>query len=414
MYKYTSINPIYTIMEMNRFYFSPAAIAIDLMSDFLDSPYNIFHQTSISHTMRANLEIIDRITKVYDKPEFGITETEIGGNKYVISEEKVLSKTFCELLHFKKVGIKKKQPKLLIVAPMAGHYATLLRGTVQGLLPDTDVYITDWINACEVPVSKGSFDMDDYIDYIIEFLKLLGPDIHVLAVCQPTVPVLAAVSIMSAEKSKFTPRSMIMMGGPIDASKNPTAVNLFATSKTIEWFQNCLITSVPANYPGFTRKVYPGFMQLAGFISMNLQKHIDSHVEMYKHLLVEEDVDNIEQVKFYDEYLSVMDLPAEFYLQTIQEVFHSFAIARHTMISRGRKVDPTKIKDVAILGIEGEFDDIAGLGQTAAVLELCSNVDASRTQYYMQKGAGHYGIFSGSKFRKDIVPLIVDFIKKWD
>lgn len=414
MYKYISINPIYTIMEMNRFYSSPTSITLDFMSEFLNGPYNIFYKNPISQAMRANIEIIDRMTKVYPKPEFGIQNVTIGKDTYKISEENALHKTFCNLIHFKKISLKKKQPKLLIVAPMAGHYATLLRGTVSGLLPDTDVYITDWVNACEVPVSKGSFDMDDYIDYIIDFLTLLGPDVHVLAVCQPTVPVLAAVSIMSDEKSKFIPKSMIMMGGPIDASKNPTSVNLFATSKTIEWFQNFLITSVPGNYPGFTRKVYPGFMQLAGFISMNLQKHIDSHVEMYKQLLVEDDTENIEQIKFYDEYLSVMDLPAEFYLQTIKEVFHHFAIARHTMISRGRKVDPSKIKDVSILGIEGEFDDIAGLGQTAAVLELCSNVNKSRTQYYMQKDVGHYGIFSGSKFRQYIAPLIVDFINKWN
>ncbi len=414
MYKYTYINPIYTIMEINRLYLSPARIATDFIMDFLNSPYNILHDTSISKTLKANLEITDRITRQYEKPEFGIIETEIQNKKYVIAQETILKKTFCHLIHFRKINIEKKLPKLLIVAPMAGHHATLLRSTVKELLPYNDVYITDWISACQVPVSKGSFNMDDYIDYIIEFLNLIGNNTHVLAVCQPTVPVLAAVSIMADEKNQAIPKSMIMMGGPIDARKSPTSVNLFATSKSIEWFEHFVITSVPANYPGFTRKVYPGFLQLAGFISMNLQKHIDSHIEMYKHLLVEDEPDNIEQVKFYDEYLSVMDLPAEFYLQTIKEVFHQFAIAKHQMVSRGRKVDTSKIKDVSILGIEGEFDDIAGIGQTAAVLNLCNNVDESRKQYHLQKGVGHYGIFSGSKFRKEIVPVIVDFITKWD
>ncbi|MBP7190658.1 MAG: polyhydroxyalkanoate depolymerase, partial [Rickettsiaceae bacterium] len=338
-HKYISWNPMYTMVELSRFNFSPFRIALHSMNLYLNSQYDITQGTSFGRTLEANVEIMDRITQKYPKPEFGIKETEVdGAKKCLVEQETILSKPFCKLLHFKKISdIEIKQPKLLIVAPMAGHHATLLRGTVQGMLPHADVYITDWISASEVPISEGGFDLDDYIDYLMEFLRFLGPNIHVLAVCQPTVPLLAATSLMSEVKDKCMPKSMIMMGGPIDARENPTAVNHFATGKPMKWFEHSLITSVPVNYPGFSRRVYPGFLQLAGFISMNWQSHIDSHVEMYKHFLVEDDEKAQPQIEFYNEYLSVMDLSAEFYLQTIEEVFHKFSIAKNKMVSRGRK-----------------------------------------------------------------------------
>lgn len=415
MYEYSTFNPMYNIVEMTRLQFSPFRIYLNSMHQYLESAYNPIQNTTFGNAAGAVIEIIERLTRDYQKPEFGIKETIINNKKYEIIQETTLSKTFCHLLHFKKADdFKDKQPKLLIVAPLAGHHATLLRSTVQGLLPFCDVYITDWIDASQIPVSDGSFDMDDYINYVIEFLQFLGPKTHILAVCQPTVPVLAAVSLMSEAKDKATPSSMILMGGPIDARKSPTAVNHFAIDKSIEWFKDSVITSVPFNHPGFTRKVYPGFLQLAGFISMNWRKHVDSHLELFKHLLIDDDDKAENQKKFYDEYLSVMDLPAEFYLQTIKEVFHKFSLAKNQLISRGRKVDTTKITKTAILGIEGEHDDISGIGQTKAALELCSGVPESNKQYHLQKGVGHYGVFSGSKFHKEVVPVITKFVQKWD
>lgn len=415
MYKYNFFNPLYTILEVSRLQLSPFRIYLNSMHQYLESAYDPFHNTPFEHLIGASVEIVERLTREYEKPEFGITQTQIDGKVCAIEQETTLSKTFCNLLHFKKdSGFKQSQPKLLIVAPMAGHHATLLRGTVQAMLPSCDVYITDWIDASQIPVSDGSFDMDDYINYVIEFLQLLGPKTHVLAVCQPTVPVLAAVALMSEARDAAVPKSMILMGGPIDARKNPTAVNHFALDKSMEWFETSVITQVPFNHPGFTRKVYPGFLQLAGFISMNWRKHLESHIELFKHLSADKDDEAENQKKFYDEYLSVMDLPAEFYLQTISEVFHKCSLARNQLVSRGRKVDTTKITKTAILGIEGELDDISGRGQTKAALELCSNIPESHKQYHLQKGVGHYGVFSGSKFRNEIAPVISKFIQKWD
>jgi len=413
MYQYTASNPLYYMIEFMRLQASPSRIALTAMQQILESSFNPMNHTPYARTVRATMDIMERITRQYPKPEFGIKETSVDGIHYEIEQVTCAAKTFCNLIHFKKQKIKKILPKLLIVAPMAGHHATLLRGTVEALLPYCDVYITDWIDAAQIPLSHGSFNMDDYIDYVIEFLQALGPDIHVMGVCQPTVPVLAAVSIISEDKDKTPPRSMVLIGGPIDARKNPTAVNVFATEHNIDWFQKMLITTVPANYPGFGRKVYPGFLQLAGFISMNWKRHLSSHIDIFKHLMIEDDEAADKQKEFYDEYLSVMDLPAEFYIQTIQEVFHQFSLATGHLVSRGRKVHPSSIKDVALLGIEGEHDDISGLGQTKAALDLCINIPNKKKQYHLQRDVGHYGVFSGSKFRSQVVPVIVEFIEKW-
>jgi poly(3-hydroxybutyrate) depolymerase len=412
--EHNDFNPLYYIVEASRAQISPARFGIIAAQQWYENSYNPLYYTNFSQTMRAVLEIAERITRKYKKPSFGITECIIDQKTYKVEKRTVMKKVFCQLQHFSKPEYKKNQPKLLIVAPMAGHHATLLRGTVQDTLPFFDVYITDWVDACQVPLECGKFDMDDFINYVIEFLHHLGPDVHVMAVCQPTVPVMAATALMSSNNDPHIPRSMILMGGPIDARKNPTMVNLFASDKSLDWFENMVITSVPPNYPGYMRKVYPGFLQLAGFMSLNMQRHIDSHIDMFKNLLVEDDDKAESQKKFYDEYLSVMDLPAEFYLQTIKEVFHDYSLANNKLISRGRKVDLKAIRKTALMGIEGEKDDIAAVGQTKEALNLCSNIPDKMKSYHLQMGVGHYGVFSGSKFRQFIVPKIKEFVYKHD
>lgn len=369
-----------------------------------------FTDIFIERYIKANNSLLDRISKNYKKPEFAIKTTKVNGKDIAIKEVVKYLKPFCQLIHFKKMS-KIQLPKLLIVAPMAGHHATLLRNTVEETLPFFDVFITDWVDAKLVPIGAGSFDLDDYIDYMIEFFAYLGPGTHVMAVCQPVVPVLAAVSIMEEQKNNNTPTSMILIGGPVDSRYNPTKVNFFAIERSIAWFENNLITRVPINYPGFMRRVYPGFLQLMGFISMNANKHYDEHYNYFINIL-KGDVEKVERHhKFYNEYFAVMDLPAEFYLQTIQLVFQQHALPLGKMISRGRKVNPAAIKKTALIGIEGELDDIAGVGQTKASLDLCVNIPSKFKQYHLQKGVGHYGVFSGSKFRDNIVPKIVDFTR---
>lgn len=402
-------NFLYYMIEASRMQMSPARLGIKSAQQWYENSFNPIFHTNFAQTIRASLEIAERITRKYQKPEFGITECIVNDEIYKIKQKAISIKTFCHLQHFAKPELKIKQPKLLIVAPMAGHHATLLRGTVQDMLPFFDVYITDWVDASQVPLNLGKFDMDDFIDYIIDFIRLLGPDLHVMAVCQPTVPVMAATAIMSARKDPKVPKSMILIGGPVDARKNPTMVNTFTTDKSIDWFEKMVISIVPPNYPGYMRHVYPGFLQLAGFMSLNMQRHINSHIDMFKHLLVEDDEKADLQKKFYDEYLSVMDLPAEFYLQTIKEVFLDYSLAKGKLVSRGRKVDLDTITKCALLGIEGENDDIAAVGQTKEALNLCANIPKPLKHYHLQKGVGHYGVFSGSKFRQFVVPVIKEF-----
>jgi poly(3-hydroxybutyrate) depolymerase len=413
MYSYNS-SQLYHLLESTRANLSPMRYAIIAAQEWYESQYNPLYNSNFGQTMRATLEIAERISRKYSKPEFNITSAMINDKSYPVEQNVVLKKPFCNLLHFDKKIYTGKQPKLLIIAPMAGHHATLLRGTVQEMLLYADVYITDWIDASQVPLSEGGFNMDDFIDYIIEFVKFLSPDIHIMAVCQPTVPALAAAAIMSAEKDKDVPLSLTLMGGPVDARESPTILGGYAENLSQDWFEKYIISEVPQNFPGHGRKVYPGFMQLVGFMSMNWKKHLESHIDMFKNLLVEDDDKADSQKAFYDEYLSVMDLPAEFFIQTVKEVFKNFSLAEGKLISRGRKVDLQAITKCAIFGIEGEKDDIAGLGQTKAALEICTNVLDEKKQYYMQKDVGHYGVFSGSKFRKLIAPQISDFLKKWD
>ena len=296
---------------------------------------------------------------------------------------------------------------------MSGHYATLLRGTVEAMLPHADVHITDWVDARMVPLSEGSFDLDDYIDYIVDMLHALGPDTHVMAVCQPSVPVLAAVALMETRGDPFVPSTMTLMGGPIDTRRNPTAVNFLAEEKGIGWFRDNVIMQAPWPVPGFGREVYPGFLQLSGFMSMNLDRHIIAHKDFFMHL-VKHDGDNAEKHRdFYDEYMAVMDLTAEFYLQTVDTVFVRHALPKGEMMHRGVAIDPSDIRNVALFTVEGENDDISGLGQTQAAHDLCINIPADRHAHYMQPAVGHYGVFNGSRFRSEIVPRIVDFITSY-
>ena len=399
------------MFEMQHFMLSPIRLAAKATQKLYDHPFNPFFHSPFNRHASAGIEVFERITRKYEKPTFGITEVLVNGKAVKIEEEIAKKKPFCNLIHFKKDS-KIKQPKLLITAPMSGHFATLLRGTVQDTLPHFDVYITDWANARDVPLTKGDFDLDDYIDYLIKFIEFLDGDVHVMGVCQPVVPVAAAVAIMENEGNKKHPKSMILVGGPIDGRINPTMVNELADKKPIEWFDQHLISRVPLNYAGAGRKVYPGFLQLIGFISMKPDQHIEKHRDYFNHLVEGDDESADRHEQFYDEYLSVMDITSEFYLQTIKKVFQDFDLPMGKFTSRGRPVNLKNVRKTALLTLEGEKDDIAGVGQSKAAMNLCCNLPNTKKQYYLQMGVGHYGVFNGSKFRDQVVPVIKKFIEK--
>ncbi len=403
---------LYHIYEMNHAALAPMRAAANATRFFWKNPLNPLSETPAGKATAAGLDMFERITRRYGKPEFGIDEVSTLGGTYKIEEHVVWSKPFCNLLHFRKVDKRDaspNQPTLLIVAPMSGHYATLLRGTVETMLTTHDVYITDWTDARDVPLSQGYFDLDDYIDYIIEMFGQLGPNVHVMAVCQPSVPVLAAISLMSAAKDPCLPATMTLMGGPIDTRRNPTAVNQLCESRDLAWFRRNVIKKVPFPNAGMMRDVYPGFLQLTGFMTMNLDRHLDAHKELYWHM-VEGDGDSAEKhEEFYDEYLSVMDLTAEFYLQTVEKVFIEHALPKSTFTHRNKLIDPSAIKKVALFTVEGERDDISGVGQTEAAHDICPNIPKSKKQHYLQPGVGHYGVFNGGRFRAEIAPRITDF-----
>jgi len=400
---------LYDAYEVQRSLLAGAGRAASMGAGWLQNPANPWSYGAMGPIVAASLDVFAHAAAPRGKPEFGIAQVAVGRKLVAVSEEIVLSKPFGRLKHFKKDGVE-NQPKLLIVAPMSGHFATLLRGTVERMLPKHDVFITDWHDAKLVPIEQGGFDLDDYIDYLIEFLTLMGPDTHMLAVCQPAVPAFATVALMNADKHPATPRSLTMMGGPIDTRKAPTAVNTLATERPHAWFQRNVIATVPMIYPGTGRKVYPGFLQLAGFMTMNLGSHLVSHWEMFKHLVVgdEESADSTRD--FYAEYRSVADMAAEFYLQTIDVVFQRHLLPKGEMMHRGRKVDPAAITRTALLAIEGERDDISGLGQTKAALDIATKLKPGKKQYYMAREVGHYGIFNGRKWREKIAPTVEKFI----
>ena len=401
---------LYNAYEVQKSMLAGASAMADFGAGMLSNPANPFAYFGGGQILGSALEVFAHAAAPRGKPAFGLHHTVIDGKTVTVTEEVVLRKPFGQLKRFVRTGVT-GGPKLLIVAPMSGHYATLLRGTVERMLPFAEVYITDWRDAKLVPLAEGSFDLDDYVDYLIEFLEAIGPNTgqggaHMLAVCQPSVPCYAAACLMSADKHPCRPRTLTMMGGPVDTRQAPTAVNTLATERPHSWFSQNVIATIPATYPGAGRKVYPGFLQLAGFMSMNLGSHMMSHYELFKHLVQGEDLEAEQTKDFYEEYRSVCDMTAEFYLQTIDVVFQDHALPKGEMMHRGRKVDPGAITDIAILAIEGERDDISGLGQTKAALTIATNLPKAMKRYYMAEGAGHYGIFNGSKWRTKIAPVV--------
>jgi poly(3-hydroxybutyrate) depolymerase len=402
----------YQFFEMGHAAIAPWRATAESMRVAYANPLNPLSYTALGRSMAAGLEVFERMTRRYGKPEFGHAETIVDGRTVPVQERTVWSKPFCDLLHFERELPRppRMDPKILVVAPMSGHYATLLRGTVEALLPKADIYITDWADAREVPLSAGSFDLDDYIDYVIEMIRFLGPDTHLVAVCQPSVPVLAAVAVMEQLGDPLAPASMTLMGGPIDTRINPTAVNKLAMEKPLTWFEDNVIMQVPWPQPGVMRSVYPGFLQLSGFMSMNLDRHVVAHKEFFMHLVKNNGDSADKHREFYDEYLAVMDLTAEFYLQTVDTVFIRHSLPKGEMMHRDRLVDPSKIRKTALLTVEGENDDISGVGQTFAAQTLCSNLADAKRMHYVQPDVGHYGVFNGSRFRKEIAPRILGFI----
>jgi poly(3-hydroxybutyrate) depolymerase len=404
---------LYDAYEMQRSLLSGASTLANLGAGWMQNPANPFYYSQMGPIVASALDVFAHASASRGKPAFGLETTIVKGKTVPVAEEVVLRKPFGQLKRFRREGIE-GSPRLLIVAPMSGHYATLLRGTVERMLPGHDVYITDWRDAKLVPTDAGRFDLDDYIDYLIEFLEHIGPGAHVLAVCQPSVPCYAAAAVMSADKHPARPRTLTMMGGPIDTRQAPTAVNTLATQRPHVWFERNVIATVPYAYPGAGRAVYPGFLQLAGFMTMNLGNHLTSHWEMFKHL-VAGDGESADSTKdFYDEYRAVCDMTAEFYLQTVDAVFQRHLLPKGELMHRGRRVDPAAIKDIAILAIEGERDDISGVGQTKAALDISTGLPDALKQYHLAEGVGHYGIFNGTKWRERIAPVVEQWIQRFD
>jgi len=399
---------LYNTYEMQKNWLAGASAMASMSAELLQSPGNPFAYMG-GPVMASALEVFAHASAPRGKPAFGLSSTVVDDKEVAVREEIVMQMPFGQLKRFVKAGVE-GAPRLLIVAPMSGHFATLLRGTVERMLPKHDVYITDWRDARQVPLSAGRFDLDDYIDYLAAFLDHIGPGAHMLAVCQPSVPCYALACIMSADKNPNRPKTLTMMGGPIDTREAPTAVNDVATERPHAWFQQNAIQTVPVMYPGAGRRVYPGFLQLTGFLSMNLGSHMESHFAMFKDL-VKGDDDAADSTKaFYEEYRSVCDMTAEFYLQTVETVFQKHALPKGEMLHRGVRVDPAAINDIAILAIEGERDDISGIGQTKAALKISTGLPDGMKKYHLAPGAGHYGIFNGSRWRTLIAPVVEEWI----
>lgn len=402
---------LYSLYQFQQVANFPVHFMADQGQQFFRNPFNPASYTPMGRVAAAAFDMFAQSTRHYGKPQFGLDSTVIKGHTQRVREEIVHRYPFGQLKHFVRDGASVSDPKVLLVAPMSGHFATLLRGTVKELLPDHDVYITDWRDASDVPLSEGHFDLDDYIDYIINWLTALGSGCHVIAVCQPAVPVYAALALMEEQAHKSCPLSLTMMGGPIDTRINPTEVNRLATTRDLGWFERNVITYVPPPHKGMMRKVYPGFLQLAGFMSMNLGEHLMKHRDMFNNLVAGDGESADTTRAFYEEYRAVMDMTAEFYLQTIETVFQKHALPKGEMTHRGQPVNPKAITRTPILCVEGEKDDISGLGQTQAALDLASNLDSAKKHYLMAKGAGHYGIFNGSRWRTIIAPEVRQFIR---
>jgi poly(3-hydroxybutyrate) depolymerase len=400
---------LYHVYAMQRASLTPMRMMASSALAMLDMPFNSVRQTPLGRVAAAALDSFEHTTRHFRKPEFGHSHVVIGDSEYAIEEMVSLALPWADLKHFRRVGLPAGQPKVLIVAPMSGHYATLLRGTVKEFLADHEVFITDWRDARDMPLSGLGFDLDDYIDYVLQFVRHLGPDTHILAVCQPAVPVLAAVSLMNEGEIDSAPASMTLIGGPIDTREAPTAVNAFAENHSMDWFANRVIHRVPFGHAGFMRPVYPGFLQLAGFLAMNIDRHVDAHWEMFQHLVQGDGEPLAAKRAFYDEYRSVMDMSAEFYLQTIQSVFKEWRLPRGLLTHRDHRIDPAAITRTALQTIEGERDDISGLGQTRASHRLTPHLAEAKRDHLEQTGVGHYGLFNGRRFRSEVAPRIKAF-----
>lgn len=402
---------LYYMHEFQRLAMAPTRAMAEAMRFVANNPMNALSHTPAGKSMGSAAEVFLKFTHRYGKPEWGIDSTVIDGKAVPVHLEKTIHRTYCDLLHFRRETTR-NDPKLLIVAPLSGHFATLLRGTVEAMLPDHDVYITDWIDCKNIPVMSDLFNLWDYMDYVMDFLHYLGPNAHVIAVCQPSVPVMAAISVMSGWGDICVPDTVTLMGGPVDTRVGETAVNKLAKEHDQEWFNKNVITTVPPPYPGAFRRVLPGFVQLSNFMSMNWEKHLLSMNQLFDHLVQGDDEAAEKKASFYEEYLAVMDLPAEYFLQTIKVVFQDHALPQGEMPYRWQLVDPGKIKHTAILCVEGELDDISGVGQTKAAHTITPNVSNARKKYHLQKAVGHYGVFNGGKWRSQIAPVVKGFIRE--
>lgn len=411
---------LYQLYETQRALLSPFSEFAAATAKLYNHPLSPFAHMPMSHRVSAGFDLLHRLSKEYEKPEFEIRSANVNGVEVAVQEQVAATRPFCRLLRFKRftddgpaLAQMKSQPTVLVVAPLSGHHSTLLRDTVKALLQHHKVYITDWTDARMVPQSEGEFHLDDYVAYVQDFIRQIGSDVHVISVCQPTVPVLAAVSLL-ASNGEATPRTMTMMGGPIDARRSPTAVNNLAMNKSTAWFENNVIFRVPPNYPGAGRAVYPGFLQHSGFVAMNPDRHLSSHYDYFLDL-VRGDGDNVESHRrFYDEYNAVLDMPADYYLETIRTVFQEFSLVNGTWEVSGQLVRPQDIHESALLTVEGELDDISGAGQTRAAHELCTGIPGDRQFHYDVADAGHYGIFSGRRWREKVYPELRNFIARFD
>ncbi len=404
---------LYQLYEMNYNAAQPLHFFAQALQAALKNPFVPGRGSEMNRLIGATAEMIERSTRRFGKPAFDLNETEIGGETVAVTESVVLTKPFCELRHFAR-AVDRDDPRVLIVAPLSGHHATLLRGTVKALLPHHDCYITDWTDAKEAPLSAGGFGFDDYVDYVIDFLRHLGPNTHVIAVCQPAVPVMAAVAMLAAADDPIQPPTMTLMGGPIDTRAAPTAVTKLAEQHPISWFEKSVIYKVPYGYPGAMRKVYPGFIQLTGFMQMNLDRHVGAHMKLFKHLIQGDGESADATRRFYDEYMAVLDLPAEFYLQTVETVFQNHLLPKGLLRVHGDLIELNAIRKTALLTVEGELDDISAPGQTRAALDLCSGLKAGQKHNSLQKGVGHFGIFNGRRWREQVQPEIRNWIRKHD
>jgi poly(3-hydroxybutyrate) depolymerase len=401
---------LYDTYQIQSDVLAPIRLMAEFFRGVLTQPWPLIENAPFVRGTAAAMELLSNAGMSHDRPDFGIHSVVIHGEEVPVAEEVVASHPFCNLLHFRKGG-SSDEPAILVVAPLSGHFSTLLRGTVQTLLPEHNVYITDWVNSRNVPLLHGRFGLDDFVDVLIRFIRLLGPDLHVMAVCQPSVPVLAATSLLAAAGDPCQPASMILMGGPIDTRANPTDVNRFAMAHSLEWFDRTVITTVPGRFPGAFRRVYPGFLQLAGFLSMNFSRHVSAHWSMFDNLVKGDGESAAATRAFYKEYSSVMDLPADFYLQTIKRVFHDHDLPLGRFRVHGKLVEPAAITNTALMTVEGERDDICAVGQTVAAHDLCTGIPPSKRTQHLQLNVGHYGVFHGRRWQTETYPKVRAFIR---